>query len=119
MRDNEHFASLWDFAAKGPSGGFCRQLILLLCAKNFKLGTHLRFGTVYEQLSQLGIEVSEEQLDVDLIYLRELELVDFSGEIGEGYYYLAIPLMADWIEQQQDADVISSRARAESEDKDA
>ncbi len=119
VRDNEHFASLWDFAAKGPSGGFCRQLILLLCAKNFKLGTHLRFGTVYEQLSQLGIEVSEEQLDVDLIYLRELELVDFSGEIGEGYYYLAIPLMADWIEQQQDADVISSRARAESEDKDA
>jgi len=32
---------------------------------------------------------------------------------------LVIPLMADWIEQQQDADVVTSRARAEVEEENA
>jgi type I restriction enzyme M protein len=120
VRDNEHFASLWRYAAEGPTTGrYRRQLILLLCALSFKRGTHVGFGTLREHLSQLGIGVEDEPLDADLIYLRELELIEFSGEIGEGEYRLAIPLMADWIEQQQDFDVVSSRARTEAEEEHA
>lgn len=117
VRDNEHFASLWDYAARGPATGrYRRQLILLLCALNFKQGTHIGFGTLHEQLAQVGVDVEDEPLDADLSYLRELELIEFSGEIGDGEYHLAIPLMADWIEQQQDADVVGSRARTEAEE---
>jgi type I restriction enzyme M protein len=120
VRDNEHFASLWDYAGTGPpTGRRRRQLILLLCALSFKQGTHISFGTLHEQLAQTGVDVDDEALDADLAYLRELELVDLSGEIGGGYYRLAIPLMADWIEQQQDADVVASRARAEAEEENA
>jgi hypothetical protein len=37
VRDNEHFASLWDYAAMGPkTGRKRRQLILLFCAQGFK-----------------------------------------------------------------------------------
>ena len=61
----------------------------------------------------------EVDLDADLAYLRELDLVEFSGEIGDGQYGLVIPLMSQWIEQQQDADVVTSRARAEAEDEHA
>jgi type I restriction enzyme M protein len=32
---------------------------------------------------------------------------------------MTIPLMADWVEQQQDANVIASRARAEAEEENA
>lgn len=120
VRDNEHFASLWDYAALGPGvGRHRRQLILLLCALSFKQGTHIGFGTLHEQLAQVGVDVEDEPLDADLSYLRELELIEFSGEIGDGEYRLAIPLMADWIEQQQDADVVASRARTEAEEENA
>lgn len=117
VRDNEHFASLWDYAARGPKNGrHRRHMILLLCALSFKQGTHIDFGTLHEQLTQVGVEVTDEALDTDLSYLRELELIDFSGEIGDGEYRLSIPMMADWIEQQQDSDVVSSHARAEAEE---
>ena len=117
VRDNEHFASLWDYAAQGPDHGrYRRQLILFMCAQNFKKETQSRFGALQEQLSQFGVEVDDESLDSDLSYLRELELVDLTGEIGDGGYRLAIPLMADWIEQQQDLDVVASRARTEAEE---
>lgn len=121
VRDNEHFASLWDYAGLGPnSGRRRRQLILFLCALSFKQGTHISFGTLHEQLMQAGLDVDDEALDTDLAYLRELELIDLSGEIGDGHHYgLSIPLMADWIEQQQDADVVVSRARTESEEENA
>jgi type I restriction enzyme M protein len=120
VRDNEHFASLWDYAARGPRTGGCRrQLILLQCALAFKRGQHLGFGTLREQLAQVGAEAETADLDADLAYLRELDLVEFSGEIGDGQYGLAIPLMAQWIEQQQDADVVTSRARAEAEEEHA
>ena len=65
------------------------------------------------------MDVDDEALDADLAYLRELELIEFTGELGDGQYRLAIPLMADWIEQQQDADVVASRARAEAEEENA
>ena len=117
VRDNEHFASLWDYSAQGlKMGRSRRQLILMFCALNFKQGNHIGFGTLQEQLAQAGVDVNDEALDADLSYLRELELIDFSGEIGDGEYHLAIPLMTDWIEQQQDADVVASRARAEAEE---
>jgi type I restriction enzyme M protein len=117
VRDNEHFASLWDYAGSGPeTGRRRRQLILLLCARGFKQDTQISFGALHEQLAQAGIvDLDDEALDADLAYLRELELVDLSGEIGGGHYRLAIPLMADWIEQQQDANVVTSRARTEAE----
>lgn len=120
VRDNEHFASLWDYAALGPeTGRHRRQMILLLCARSLKRATHIGFGTLQEQLVQVGVDVDDEALDADLTYLRELELVDLSGEIGDGEYRLTIPLMADWIEQQQDADVVASRVRTEAEEENA
>jgi len=120
VRDNEHFASLWDYAARGPKTGRCRrQLILLQCALALKRGTHLSFGTLREQLAQVGADSEEADLDADLAYLRELDLVEFSGQIGDGQYGLAIPLMARWIEQQQDADVVTSLARSEAEEEHA
>lgn len=120
VRDNEHFASLWDYAALGPATGrHRRQLILLLAALSFKQGTHLGFGTLQEQLAQAGVDIADELLDTDLSYLRELELMEFSGEIGDGEYRLAIPLMAEWIQQQQDVDVVASRARTEAEEENA
>jgi type I restriction enzyme M protein len=104
----------------GPKTGRCRrQLVLLMCAQGFKRGSHVSFVTLHEQLAQAGIEIEDEALDADMAYLRELELINLVGEIGDGRYRLAIPMMGDWIEQQQDAEVVKSRARVEAEEEHA
>lgn len=117
VRDNEHFASLWDYAGMGPvSGRHRRHVMLFWCAEGFKRGTQITFASLREQLTQSGIEVAEELLVADLDYLRELELVDLVGEIGGSHYRLSVPLMGDWIEQHQDSAAIIAQARAEAEE---
>lgn len=111
VKDNEHFASLWDYA-----GSDQRRLILMLCAQRKGQTELVAFGELQELLTQRGVEISHEILDADLAVLRELDLINFVGKIGDGHYQLAIPLMAAWIEQQQDYEVVLSRAQAESEE---
>ena len=100
VRDNEHFASLWKYAGEGPKAGkLRRQLLLMLCARSFKDGSPFSLAILKEQLSQAGAPANDEELDTDLAYLRELELIDLVGQIGDGHYKLSVPLMGDWIEQ--------------------
>ncbi|SDZ85782.1 N-6 DNA methylase [Microbulbifer marinus] len=114
VSDNEHFASLWDYAGQGPATGKSRrQFILFRCASALADQSLISFGSMYEEMVQSGIEINEAALDDDLLYLRELELVTFVGEAAGGHYQLSIPMMADWIEQRHDGNVIVSRARNE------
>jgi type I restriction enzyme M protein len=71
VKDNEHFASLWDYA-----GLYRRRLILMLCSQRTGPSEQVSFGELHELLTQRGIELSDEQLDADLAHLRELELID-------------------------------------------
>ena len=117
VRDNEHFASLWDYAAQGiPTGRCRRQYLLSVLADAFKRAVGMDFGRLHETILQQGVEVGDEPLAVDLEYLRELDLITLATDLGSGRYQLAIPLMADWIEQQQDEEVVRRRAIAEAEE---
>src|SRR5262249_50284690 len=102
---------LWDYA-----GSERRRLILMLCCEGSTTEEPVNFGELQELLAQRGVEVSDEALAADLAHLRELELVDLTGTVGDGHYQIAIPLMGAWIEQQHDLDVVLSKARTESED---
>lgn len=116
-RDNEHFATLWDYAGQGPATGhYRRQLVLMLCTQSYRNSESLSFGSLQELLTQNGVDMHEEALDKDLAYLRELELINYSGQLDGGEYRLAIPLMAEWIAQQQDINVVLSHARTEAEE---
>jgi len=115
VMDNEHFASLWDYA-----GSDRRRLILILCAEHTGRTDLVAFGELKELLTQrVGVEVSNESLDSDLSHLRELELIDLVGKMGDGRYQLTIPLMGAWIGNTQDSAVILSRAQSESEEENA
>jgi len=111
VEDNEHFASLWDYAQSNR-----RRFILALCHKEVDSPDLLRLGVIQERLFSHGIEVSDETLIEDLEFLRELELIELVGEASGGHYVLAIPLMGTWIEKQQDFAAIKSKARLETED---
>jgi len=111
VEDNEHFASLWDYAQSDR-----RRFILALCHKEADSPDLLRLGVIQERLFSHGIEVSDETLIEDLEFLRELELIKLVGETGGGHYVLAIPLMGAWIEKQQDFAAVKSKARLETED---
>lgn len=111
------FSKLWDYAAQGILTGRRRsQFILLLLAAAFKRSVDIEFGTLQETLLQHGVEISDEAIAADLEYLRELELVSLVADSGSSRYRLAIPLMADWIDQEQDPEVVRRRAISEAED---
>ncbi len=109
--NNEHFASLWDYA-----GSDRRRFILGITHKEEADSNFLPFGTLKERLSSYGIDLNDENLIADIQFLRELELVDLKGEIGSGYYVLAIPLMGRWIDRQHDFEVLMKKAQMETED---
>jgi type I restriction enzyme M protein len=111
VKDNEHFASLWDYASTDR-----RRFILALCQKDSAGPDPLRFGVVQERLISYGIEISDTTLISDLEFLRELELVELIKDAAGGYYALSIPLMGTWIERQQDFAILLSKARQETED---
>ncbi|MBF0400284.1 MAG: N-6 DNA methylase [Magnetococcales bacterium] len=111
VEDNEHFASLWDYARSDR-----RRFLLALCQKATKSGEKIHLGVLQEQLLGYGIEITDDILIEDLEFLRELELVVLAGETNGGYYQLAIPLMGTWIQRQQDFSALQSKARNETED---
>lgn len=111
VEDNEHFASLWDYAKSDR-----RRFILALCHKESDSPDLLRLGVIQERLLSHAIEIRDETLITDLEYLRELELIKLVGGASAGNYTLAIPLMGTWIEKQQDFAAIKRKARLETED---
>lgn len=120
VADNEHFASLWDYAAHAEPTGRCRrQYLLYLCADAFRRGLDIDYGGLKETLAQHGIEADDEALILDLDRLRELELLELGKESGERQYRLAIPMMGDWINDQHDPAVLRTRARVEAEEEHA
>ncbi len=111
VRDNEHFASLWDYTE------FERRRFLLYLLHREESGPdQMRLPVIEEKLRQLGIELHPEVLMSDLEYLIELELVDLHGEESGAYYTLTIPMMGDWLDGQHDFNMVLQRARAEAED---
>lgn len=109
--DNEHFAALWGYCKSDR-----RRLILALAYLYGLEDEKLRLGQLSDALAERGIEVSDEALQQDLEHLRELELLELTGEGEYGRYGLAIPLMGLWIGKQQDIDGLIRRARVETED---
>ncbi len=111
VEDNEHFASLWDYTE------FDRRRFLLCLLWNERNGSDpMKLGVIETKLEEEGIELRESVLTADLEYLRELELIDINGEASGTYYTLSIPMMGQWIDSQQDYDILRGRARAEAED---
>lgn len=111
VEDNEHFASLWDYTEFDR-----RRFLLYLLHREANGPDAMRLGVIEAKLEEAGVELREEIVISDLEYLRELELVDLHGESSGAWYSLTIPMMGQWLDSQQDYEVLRSRARAEAED---
>ncbi|TWT80648.1 putative type I restriction enzymeP M protein [Planctomycetes bacterium CA13] len=110
VEDNEHFASLWDYTECDR-----RRFLLIVLWQERNGSDPMRLGAIQAKLEQAGVEVREETLMEDLEYLRELELIDLNSESGGASYTLAIPMMGQWLDLQQDYEVLRSRARGDVE----
>ncbi|ODA32136.1 N-6 DNA methylase [Planctopirus hydrillae] len=111
VEDNEHFASLWDYTEFDR-----RRFLLYLLHREANGPDPMRLGVIEAKLEEAGVELREEIVISDLEYLRELELVNLHGESSGAHYTLTIPMMGQWLDSQQDYEVLRSRARAEAED---
>lgn len=118
IEDNEHFASLWDYAG-GEERPQLRRYLLALCHRAGGAATPLRLGVIQERLLADGIEVSDSGLAAALDHLRELELIDLIGDGIGAQYRLSIPLMGFWIDNQRDIAATLASAKIESEEHNA
>lgn len=105
VRDNEHFASLWDYAETDR-----RRFLIAMCHQCSHGPDPVTFGLLQETLASERIEVTDMDLDHDLKFLRELELIDFNAHKAGGVYELTVPLMGQWLDQQQDYQALRARA---------
>ncbi len=127
LKDNEHFATLWDFAEFDR-----RRLVLFLLARKWRSGqgfTSQSFKAAFEggdlggfsfdgirnELEALGISVLDDVLERDLDELRELELIDVSKHSESLIYKLAVPMMGWWMESQREFTTIVQHSSAEYE----
>jgi type I restriction enzyme M protein len=97
VKDNEHFASLWEYIESDR----CR-LIVLLCHQLTAEPDPVTFGVLKDRLHRDGVLITDAQLEADLVSLRELELIDFSGAKRGSIYKLTVPLMGQWLDEQQE-----------------
>lgn len=111
VADNEHFASLWGYA-----GSDRRRYLLAFCHHSSTDPASLRLGVLQEQLLDVGLDVSDDDLIADLDFLRELELIELESDSAGDHYRLAIPLMGTWIDKQRDVEAVLVKARAETEE---
>lgn len=110
VRDNEHFASLWDYAQT-----YRRRFIIAVCHKCSDGPDPVTFGFLQERLAIEHVELKDAELDHDLKFLQELELLDFDGAKAGGIYRLTVPLMGQWLDQQQDYYALRANAIHEQE----
>ena len=104
VMDNEHFRSLWDYAASD-----IRRFLLCYLSKEDTNG----ISAIHSNFEGFGIDIREEKLIEDLDFLIELELVKRSST---DLYSLEVPLMISWIEEQQDFEALRIKAVNEAGD---
>ena len=112
VEDNEHFRTLWDYAATER-----RRIVLALCQQLEGEPDPITLSLLETKLEECGIPIPhQDRLGEDLEFLRELELLELH-ESGRGSAYrLAVPLMADWIRRNIDFDDQRRQAAREGEE---
>lgn len=111
--DNEHFRTLWGYA-----GSERRRFLLALCRR---LGDRvpITLDVLERNLRRHSVHLHRgERLGDDLEFLRELEMLELHGTRSGSSYRLAIPLMAAWIERNEDFENQRRRAVEEFEEAD-
>ena len=109
VRDNEHFRTLWDYAASAR-----RRLVLALCDRLQDGPDAVDLDLFEVELRKMRVSLRRaRELADDVTELRELELLDFDDSYRSGTYRLAVPLMGQWMRMNVDFDDLVVRAREE------
>ena len=106
---NGVFSNLW------KEVGNCRRQLIIAQTIETTDGDldPITFEFLREKLSEYRIVFSDDDLDKDIEYLIDLEVLVSSDELQDKRYHLRVPLFAQWVTQNQDRDSIIRRAREE------
>ena len=111
VEDNEHFRTLWGYAASER-----KRFILALCQHLERDPDPVTLSLLEAKLEEFGIVLPRsDRLGEDLEFLCELELLRHQGTTRGSAYAIAIPLMAKWIRRNIDFEDQRQRAVRESE----
>ena len=113
IEDNEHFRTLWDYASTAR-----RQFLLVSCARLTDASDPMSLEYLLRYLEQNGIPVTSDQsVDEDLTYLRELELLRWDREYRGGTYRIAVPIFSEWLKRHIDFGGVVARSQFEAEER--
>ena len=111
VEDNEHFRTLWGYAASE-----LKRFILALCQHLERDPDPVTLSLLEAKLEEFGIVLPRsDPLGRDLEFLCELELLRRQGTTRGSAYMIAIPLMVKWIRRNIDFEDQRQRAVRESE----
>ncbi len=111
VEDNEHFRTLWGYAASER-----KRFILALCQHLERDPDPVTLSLLEAKLEEFSIVLPRsDRLGEDLEFLCELELLRHQGTTRGSAYAIAIPLMAKWIRRNIDFEDQRQRAVRESE----
>ena len=111
VEDNEHFRTLWGYAATER-----RRFVLALCQHLKDEPDPITLSLLETKLEEYGVVLTPStHLGDDLEFLRELELLELRDIGRDSEYMLAVPLMTDWIQRQIDFEDQRQKTVRESE----
>lgn len=108
VSNNDHFQALWSYAMTER-----RRYLMCLCLRLSEESQRVNAVILNEHLSEAGIVVPTEEVDEDVNFLVELELVTMVNTRLGPQYELTIPLMSRWMERNIDADAQRRKAQQE------
>jgi type I restriction enzyme M protein len=108
VRDNEHFQALWDYAETER-----RRYLLWACHKLAEGPHRVHAALLTQELEDKGVSVTTDQVDDDLKFLVELELIELTNAQAGPQYRLSVPLMEQWMEKNVDPEAQRRRAVTE------
>ena len=109
VTDSEHFRALWLYASHDR-----RRLLLALILRLQRGAERVSVDLLDARLREAGLHsLADKQVDEDLAFLMELDLVEMITTLAGKAYRIGVPLMGQWIEQNVDEDSVRRLACAE------
>lgn len=106
-RDYEHFKVLWS-AVESATHQYVGLVINRMVGRG---DTTITFDLIRDEAGSEGVDLSEKALEAALADLMDLEVASERMERSVKHYGIEIPLMSDWLDQNEDIDKIRLAAQ--------
>jgi type I restriction enzyme M protein len=106
--DNEHFETLWGYLHSER-----RRCLLFLVDELAGNDAAVSLNLLRTAIEEKGLEYSRQDLEADLKYLLDSDILGFERQDRQEFYRLEVPMFALWLRKTKDFDQTMAAAKDE------